>query len=134
MTAAQPVAPGGQIYLDVVNPVNDDYRRLLGFLRRKDLRVFRLLDFESSLSVSLPEPLPTYEKYKEVRRLLPLDRLDPYAPLSYTSFRWVLTEYELIMRDAKLIGRTERKQQVGGLADRYFSAAAGPDDGGGTDV
>lgn len=115
---AAPASPSIR-YFNVVDPINADYAELRAALRRKDLRVFCLLDFEMTLSYMLTKPIAQHKEYRDIRERIPLDDMDPYAVLDYRTFRWVMTQYELIMRENRLIGGQAKRQAVG-YAARYF--------------
>lgn len=111
------------IYLNVVDPINAEYAQLRRYLRVKDTRAFRLLDFETSLSAALPDmPLAAYTEWQDARRRIDLDRADPWACLDYSTFRWQIGIYEVIMRRAGLIGTRRRAEDY---ASKYFRDAEG---------
>lgn len=104
----------GNIYLNVVARVNQDYADLIDHLKEMDTRMAYLKTFELSLSVALPRPLWESEKYIAQARITPMPD-DPYTLLDFETFRGWMTVYEFVMRDEGLIGT--RQQAVIGLED-----------------
>ncbi len=104
----------GNIYLNVVTRINDDYADLLGHLKEMDTRAAYLKIFEMSLSPALPNPLWEVDEYVSQSRLTPMPT-DPWAILSFEEFRGWLVVYEIVMRRQGLIGT--RKQMIIGLDD-----------------
>lgn len=88
----------GNIYLNVVIRINEDYADLIEHLKEMDTRVAYLKTFELSLSTALPKPLWESEKYVAQARMTPMP-LDPYALLDFETFRAWMTVYELVMRE-----------------------------------
>lgn len=104
----------GNIYLNVVTRINDDYADLLGHLRDMDTRVAYLKIFEMSLSPALPNPLWEVKEYVRQSKLTPMPQ-DPWSILSFEEFRGWMTVYEMVMRRQGLIGT--RKQTILGMDD-----------------
>lgn len=98
----------GNIYLNVVTRINEDYAELIRHLRDMDTRVAYLLIFEMSLSPALPRPLWDVEEYKIQSSRTPMPD-DPWKILSIDEFRGWMTVYEMVMRNEGLIGTTSRQ-------------------------
>lgn len=113
----------GNIYLNVVTRINQDYSDLIDHLKAMDTRVAYLKTFELSLSSALPRSLWESEAYISQSRIMPLPE-DPYALMDFETFRAWMTVYEMVMRDEGLIGT--RKPTIIGLDDE----AAGQQSGG----
>lgn len=104
----------GNIYLNVVVRINDDYGKLLQHLEEMDTRTAYLRMFEMSLSSALPKPLWESDRYIQQSKETPLPT-DPYAMLDFETFRAWMAVYELVMREEGLIGT--RRQSIIGLDD-----------------
>lgn len=112
----------GNIYLNVVIRINEDYADLIEHLKEMDTRVAYLKTFELSLSTALPKPLWESEKYVAQAKMTPMPA-DPYALLDFETFRAWMTVYELVMRDEGLIGT--RQQVILGLDDESEEVISG---------
>jgi len=104
----------GNIYLNVVISINNAYDKLNDHLDSMDTRVCYLMGFEMRLSVALPYPLWENKEYIKQAMKTPMPD-DPYTMLPYNEFRAWMTVYELVMREAGLIGT--REQRVIGLEE-----------------
>lgn len=104
----------GNIYLNVVVRINEDYSELIEHLKEMDTRVCYLKTFELSLSSALPTPLWDTQIYREQARRTPMPD-DAYTLLDFETFRGWMTVYEIVMRDQGLIGT--RRQSILGLDD-----------------
>jgi hypothetical protein len=91
------------LYLDVVRPLNAGYGDLLDALCRMDTRAFYIRSFASVLSPALQRDLWSNEQYIAQLRENPLPK-DLYRKLDYDTFQSWITVYEMIMREAGLIG------------------------------
>lgn len=109
----------GNIYLNVVTRINEDYAELIAHLKDMDTRVAYLKIFEMSLSTALPTPLWEVREYISQSRLTPMPR-DPWALISFEEFRGWMTVYEVVMRRQGLIGT--KKQMIFGLDDESVEA------------
>ena len=112
----------GNIYLNVVTRINQDYSDLIDHLKAMDTRVAYLKTFELSLSSALPRSLWESEAYISQSRIMPLSE-DPYALLDFETFRAWMTVYEMVMRDEGLIGT--RKPVIIGLDDETAGQQSG---------
>lgn len=104
----------GNIYLNVVARINQDYGELIEHLRQMDTRVAYLKMFELSLSSALPKPLWDVDAYRIQSSRTPMPS-DPYGILPFETFRAWMTVYEMVMRDEGLIGT--RQQSILGMDD-----------------
>lgn len=104
----------GNIYLNVVLRINEDYGELIQHLKEMDTRVAYLKTFELSLSSALPKPLWDTDAYINQARRTPMPK-DPYKLVDFETFRGWMTVYEMVMRDEGLIGT--KKQVILGLDD-----------------
>lgn len=104
----------GNIYLNVVARINQDYSELIDHLKAMDTRTAYLKTFELSLSSALPKSLWESDAYIAQSKIMPMPE-DPFALLDFETFRAWMTVYEMVMRDEGLIGT--RKQTILGLED-----------------
>lgn len=102
----------GNIYLNVVVRINEDYQSLIEHLDEMDTRVAYLKKFEISLSSALPNPLWDTKVWKQQSMQTPMPD-DPYALLTFDTFRAWMAVYEMVMREEGLIGT--RKQRIMGF-------------------
>jgi len=91
------------LYLDVVRPLNTGYGDLIDALVRMDTRAFYIRNFASIVSPALKNDLWSNEQYLTQLKENPIPK-NMYEKLDYDTFQSWITVYEMIMRDAGLIG------------------------------
>ena len=102
----------GSVYLNTVNPINEEYSELRRHLKEMDTRVAYLQNFEMALSASINDSdLWSVSSYVAQQKATPMPD-NEYAMLSFQEFRGWMVVYEMVMRSAGLIG-TRKKGLMG---------------------
>lgn len=93
------------LYLNVIEPVSKDLKRLRYCIMMGDARVAYFRNFEMSLSmICHDEPLYSTEWYQELEKCDPLPD-DPDAYIPYETCRTYIMQYENILRKMNMIDK-----------------------------